>query len=240
MSTVCRLLPEINESGPFQMAADEALLNSAVQQRMASLRFYTWNVPTLSLGYFQPHTEHFANVAWLRRQTGGAAILHHLEWTYALALPSGAPWHDSESWICRFHHVIQRALREFGVVSHAVVCGEEQKLGPVLCFLHQTPGDVLMNGHKVVGSAQRRPHGAMLQHGSILLQQSPHTPNLPGIENLSGKSIKMGDLKNTILAEFKKEIQQPLEESDWTEAERTLTETLKRDKYGAAEWNEKR
>ena len=111
--------------------------------------------------------------AWVRRPTGGAAILHHLEITYALALPAGPPWHTSESWLCRFHHAVAAALKGFGVESRAVVCGEEQKLGPFLCFQHQTPGDLLVEGHKVVGSAQRRPHGATMQHGSILLRPEP-------------------------------------------------------------------
>ena len=69
------------------------------------------------------------------------------------------------------------------------MCGEEKKLGPFLCFQHQTPGDLLVAGHKVVGSAQRRPHGATMQHGSILLRRSPHAPALPGIADLSETPI---------------------------------------------------
>ena len=75
------------------MAADEALLRSALDRKVASLRFYTWTVPTLSVGYFQPHEEReITDVAWVRRPTGGDAILHHLEITYCLALPTGPPW----------------------------------------------------------------------------------------------------------------------------------------------------
>lgn len=222
------------------MAADEALLTSAVEQGQASLRFYTWREPTLSLGYFQRHEERLPDVAWLRRPTGGAAILHHHEWTYALALPAGSPWHNNENWLCRFHHAIQRALRDWRIESHAVVCGEEQKLGPVLCFLHQTPGDLLVNGHKVVGSAQRRPHGAMLQHGSILLRQSPHTPMLPGIEDLSATTVPMADLKQAILAQFTKELGVPLVDDDWTAREQEAITQVEQSKYAIPAWNEKR
>ena len=87
------------------------------------------------------------------------------------------------------HHVIAEALEPFGVKMRAVVCGEEKKLGEVLCFLHQTPGDLLIDSHKVVGSAQRKLHSAILQHGSILLRQSAHTPCLPGIKELSGVDL---------------------------------------------------
>src|SRR5262245_22602381 len=103
---VCRLLPTADRSGSANMARDEVLLRSALDRGVASLRFYTWSEPTLSLGYFQAHVERLADpllaeVAWVRRPTGGAAILHDRELTYALALPAGAPWHTDESWLCR-------------------------------------------------------------------------------------------------------------------------------------------
>src|SRR5258708_29095839 len=113
--TTCRLLPTIASPGAINMALDEALLRSALERKVASLRFYTWSEPTLSLGYFQKHTERLPGVAWVRRPTGGDAILHHHELTYALALPAGPPWHSAESWLCRFHHAIAAALRQFGV-----------------------------------------------------------------------------------------------------------------------------
>jgi lipoate-protein ligase A len=227
------------------MAADEVLLRSALERDVASLRFYTWDEPTLSLGYFQPHADRLADsilaeVAWVRRPTGGAAILHHLELTYALALPAGPPWHSSESWLCRFHHAVAAALKSFGVESRAVVCGEEKKLGPFLCFQHQTPGDLLVAGHKVVGSAQRRPHGATMQHGSILLRRSPNAPALPGIVDLSMTPIDNADLERRIVAELKRETGWTFEADDWTVDERHDAAELEGEKYGTAAWNEKR
>jgi lipoyl(octanoyl) transferase len=236
----CRLLPTAAAPGPTNMALDEALLRSALERKTASLRFYTWAEPTLSLGYFQKHADRRPGVAWVRRPTGGDAILHHHELTYALALPAGPPWHTAESWLCRFHHAIQAALRQFGVEAQTVVCGEEQRLGPFLCFQHQTPADLRIAGHKVAGSAQRRPHGAMLQHGSILLRQSPHAPELPGITDLTGKAIETSDLEWAIVAELEKEAGWTFEPADWTDEERRVAVELERDKYAATEWNEKR
>lgn len=236
----CRLLPTSAASGPTNMARDEALLRSALEDR-ASLRFYTWAEPTLSLGYFQPWKERSPKeVSWVRRPTGGDAILHHRELTYSLALPAGKPWHDAESWLCRMHHIIQATLKGYGVASRGVVCGEERRLGPYLCFAHQTPADLVIDGHKVVGSAQRRPHGATMQHGSILLARSEHAPTLPGIAELAGVSIEPTDLANRLAAAFADATGWTMVADDWTEEELATASELERSKYSAGEWNERR
>jgi lipoate-protein ligase A len=243
--TVCRLLPTETASGSMNMALDEALLQSALDRGVGTLRFYFWSEPTLSLGYFQSHTERSADpllrdVAYVRRPTGGAAILHHLEITYALALPAGPPWHNSENWICRMHYAIAGALRRFEVNASPVVCGEEQKLGPHLCFLHQTPADLRINGHKVVGSAQRRPRGATMQHGSILLRRSPYAPKLPGIYDLAGRDLDSNELASAIVAELSAATGWAFEPKDWTDAERRAADEIERTKYATREWNNKR
>src|SRR5947208_3547802 len=156
MTPRVRLLPFETLPGPANMAADEAMLEGA-EAGVASLRFYGWAEPTLSLGYFQPsgdkHTDpRLAGLPWVRRATGGAALVHHHEVTYALALPAGRPWQSAgESWVCRFHRLIAAALTPAGAVTRAVICGEEKRLGAVLCFLHQTPGDLLAASAKVGG-----------------------------------------------------------------------------------------
>jgi lipoyl(octanoyl) transferase len=190
-----RLLPTSTAPGPVQMATDDNMLGDS-----PALRFYFWDRPTLSLGYFQPAAEAkarpgFESLALVRRATGGAAILHgDGDLTYALALPADKHFHTGESWLCRVHHAIQSALSNFGVRSEGVVCGAEKKLGPVLCFLHQTPADILVGPHKVAGSAQRKNRGALLQHGTIRLRTSRFTPELPGIYELTGKRIVPGEL----------------------------------------------
>jgi lipoyl(octanoyl) transferase len=242
---VCRLLRSPSQGDTFNMAFDEALLISALEQKQASLRFYGWSEPTVSLGYFQPYTdrlkfERLRELKWVRRQTGGATIVHHRELTYALALPSGAPWHTGESWLCRFHHIVVDALKTLGVPSKAVVCGEEKKLGDVLCFLDQTPGDLVIDGHKVLGSAQRRPHGALLQHGSLLLEMSPHTPELPGIAELSGKTLAFEDVREAIVAEIRQATGWAFEEAVPSATESENARRLASTKYGHRDWNEKR
>jgi lipoate-protein ligase A len=233
-------MPTLASPGAMNMAIDEALLRSALDRKVASLRFYTWTEPTLSLGYFQKHTERLPGVAWVRRPTGGDAILHHHELTYCLALPAGPPWHTSESWLCRMHHAIAAALRQLRVETQAVVCGQEQRLGPFLCFQHQTAADLRIAGHKVVGSAQRRPHGAMMQHGSILLRTSPHAPELPGITDLTGVEIAIPGLQQAIVDALARETGWSFVPDAWTGREWLDAVDLEREKYATAAWNEKR
>ena len=91
-----RLIIDPPSPGPWNMAVDEVLLMDAVENGNATLRFYQWSEPTLSLGYFQAFADrkqHFAsrNCAIVRRQSGGGAILHDHELTYSFVLPPGDP-----------------------------------------------------------------------------------------------------------------------------------------------------
>src|SRR6266852_2580802 len=163
----CRLMPYAVASGALNMAADEALLESA-QAGVASLRFYGWSEPTLSLGYFQSERSRVSNhllagLPFVRRPTGGDALVHDHEVTYALALPAGAPWQTGKSWLQRMHGIISAALEQWGVVAPLSSPADNPPFGGVLCFQHITPGDIVIGLDKVVGSAQRRQRGALLQ-----------------------------------------------------------------------------
>jgi lipoate-protein ligase A len=228
------------------MAADEVMLETA-GVGVASLRFYGWSTPTLSLGYFQPaairHTDaRLAGLPFVRRATGGDALVHHHELTYGIALPQGPPWQKRrESWVQRMHALIRATFQELGVSLSG--CGEEKKLGPVLCFHHQTPCDLLLQSHKVVGSAQRKARGALLQHGAILLAQSPHTPSLPGLHELAAfdPSPPSRDLLiQAILTTLHEDTGWTLTPADWTPTESLRAATLVAEKYASPVWNAKR
>ncbi len=133
LNTKCRLLPCIEADGPHNMAADEVLLQSAIRG-LASLRFYGWISATVSLGYFQPERRRHddsrvAALPFVRRASGGDALVHHHEVTYALAVPAGAPWLSDEPWPKRMHAIIAAALNEFGIESHVHV----RTVGPAIC-----------------------------------------------------------------------------------------------------------
>jgi lipoate-protein ligase A len=243
MAPELRLLPFASADGATNMARDEAMLESAATRDVASLRFYTWTDPTLSLGYFQPSTARsvLAPMAWVRRSTGGAGIVHHRELTYSFALPSRAEWTSKEGWICRFHYLLRDVLALQGIESNLVVCGEEKKLGDVLCFLDQTPGDLLVQGSKVAGSAQRKMRGALLQHGSILLRSSEHAPHLKGINDFAGKELFTPQALADLLArKFAANTGAKLEPGDWTADERERVLEIRSEKYANSDWNARR
>jgi len=240
----CRLLSFLSADGPAQMAADDVLLESA-GAGAAALRFYSWSVPTLSLGYFQParlreQDPLLASLPWLRRPSGGAALVHHHELTYALALPAGLPWHGGEPWLCRMHRVIAAALARLGAVTQSCCAVEAEPITGVLCFQHQTRGDLLIETSKVVGSAQRRQRGALLQHGAILLAASPFAPQLPGIRELCGRQLAPEEVQDTVQRAFAEETGWHLCAEGWTEREQERRTELTVVKYRKDAWNRKR
>ena len=242
---IVRLLPLEVRDGPGNMAADEVMLEAAVADN-ASLRFYTWQPPTLSLGYFQPHSVRESDpllqaLPFVRRPSGGATLVHDRELTYALALPAGNQWQPrGQSWICRMHEIIAEALRSLGIEVQTVACGQEKKLGNVLCFQHQTPGDLILTGHKIVGSAQRKQRGTLLQHGAILLAHSESTPALPGIRELSGVQIGPEELAGRIQDSFQRRAGSEFRQQFWTDAEVAAIREVAQFKYKSEQWNRKR
>jgi lipoate-protein ligase A len=245
-AVACRLLPDSVADGPWQMAADEVMLESAAAGT-ASLRFYRWSVPTLSLGYFQPeavrHSDNrLADLPFVRRPTGGATLVHDRELTYALALPLAIAGHRrGAEWLGRMHGVVAEALGRLGAVVRLVGPAERRKLGEVLCFLDQTPCDLVAAGHKVVGSAQRKHKSALLQHGGILLARSDSTPALPGLHELTGFPAEgFEGLEHEIVAGLQVREGWQITPGEWTAAEAKRREELMRTKYSHPSWNMKR
>ena len=241
-----RFLPLIEQSGPWQMAADEAMLATAASHGVATLRFYRWSEPTLSLGYFQPHARRMEfpllrSLPLLRRATGGATLVHDQEITYALALPATPAWQPlGPRWIKQVHQIIAASLADLGIQTQLVGDHAEQKLGPFLCFLHQTPGDILYGSSKVVGSARRKQRGALLQHGGILLAKSKFTPELPGIFDLAVQQFDSETIIESIVRRCAREMTSNLEPDDWTDEERVHTAKMMTERYANPAWNEKR
>ena len=241
---VCRLLSYARADGPHNMAADQVLLEAAAAG-VASLRFYGWSEATLSLGYFQSARvrqahEELDHLPYVRRPTGGATLVHHYEVTYALSLPARAPWHTAEPWLQRMHGIIACALQELGVATRLHLPGEETSHAGVLCFRHFTPGDLLIGAAKVVGSAQRRQRGALVQHGAILLARSPYTPALPGIQELCQRTLSVDDLTAAVRGEIVRRTGWDLVGGDWSALERERIEKLVAERYTCDRWNRKR
>jgi lipoate-protein ligase A len=176
--------------GAWNMAFDEALLEAAATRGETALRIYRWSEPTLSLGYFQKEIppdlpETLRGLPRVRRLSGGGAILHDHEWTYACALPKGHPLTvRTEDLYDIVHAAILRAFARLGIAAGVRGESNRQADARFLCFERGDARDILIAGRKVVGSAQRRRKGAVLQHGSVVLRTSSFAPHLPGVADL--------------------------------------------------------
>jgi lipoate-protein ligase A len=194
--------------GPWNMAVDQAILDSVQAGGPAVLRFYRWDRATLSFGYFQGCGERLGHAASsqipvVRRSSGGGAIVHDCELTYSLSVPVRASVHRQTTRIYRLvHDAIIAAADDFGIrlerfadTGRSPTRNSEQ---PFLCFQRRTDDDLILAGYKVVGSAQRRASRAVLQHGSILIEASPHAPELPGMNQFMAKPIDSTSLVHRI------------------------------------------
>jgi lipoate-protein ligase A len=204
----CRLIIDSPGAGAWNMALDEALLESAQTEGIATLRYYRWSEPTLSLGYFQPHADRrlhatSASCHLVRRASGGGAILHDRELTYSIALPGGHPLAArAQRLYDAVHGSLIETLARLGVPAQLYSPSEaaatsdaaRQTSKPFLCFQRRECGDVILDGFKIAGSAQRRQRGAVLQHGSILLARSEFAPELPGLVDLTKRGVPLQEL----------------------------------------------
>jgi lipoate-protein ligase A len=165
-------------SAAMNMAIDEALLETAMDP---TIRFYRWRSTALSFGYFGK----FSDVAiyatkrdLVRRWTGGGVVFHGDDLTYSIVIPASDPAFDESS--IAIYEKIHRALADAlnGVGERAVVAGGGDPGGIALgkhaasvsgydCFANPVRADVMMDGRKIAGAAQRRTRRALLQQGSV-------------------------------------------------------------------------
>lgn len=158
------------------MAMDVALMARAARTGEAVLRVYTWATPVLSfgrnqtaLGWYDPGRLAAMQIGAVRRPTGGRAILHHREVTYSVTAPL-RPALSIRAFHARVNALLLHALHALGVAAEAAprpVTPTRPTAAP--CFERPAAGELVAGGRKLVGSAQWRDDGAVLQHGSILV-----------------------------------------------------------------------
>ena len=196
-----RLIPLMEATGAEHMAIDSWLLNQYVQGlQPPSLRFYTWRLPTISLGYHQHQfPDHWKTlkhngqpIDLVRRPTGGRAVLHQGELTYAL-VTSGLAGSRREVYqqLCQFLIEGWQALGvelSFGNTERSYVKSPN-------CFGTATAADLVTNdGYKLIGSAQVYREGSVLQHGSMRLQ-----PDSELFYRVFGENVRQPTLPNQLV-----------------------------------------
>ncbi len=269
--------------GDYLMALDEALLESVIKGGTPVIRFYTWRPATLSLGVNQPVGEIDPEeclrrgFGLVRRLTGGRAVLHQHELTYSVIAREGDP--RVSGGVIESYRKISAALvdglRSLGTdvglaepnpaLYRAIAASRRQpepeetaesSFGAV-CFDVASAYEITAGGRKLVGSAQARRGGAILQHGSILLDidwdawvsvfsyateagKQRANAKLPtrmtSLREELGRLVTPEEVKAALVRSFEQTLKVELTPSTLNEQEKVATEQLAREKYGSDAW----
>ena len=240
-----RLIIDGAAAGSLNMGIDEALLKTASEQGACVLRFYQWSEPTLSLGYFQKykdrsnHQESSLNTC-VRRSTGGGAILHDNEITYSLCMPNSNRFSkQSELLYATVHEAIIESLLGQNILAEKAK-RIQRSPEPFLCFQRRAGGDILIDGIKVCGSAQRRWKNAILQHGSLLLAKSSCAPQLAGIKEITGIFVKASQLIESLVGILESKLRISFVQSEISTEIASLGKKIETNKYSNPQWTAKR
>jgi lipoyl(octanoyl) transferase len=285
-----RMLTSYDQQGGYLMALDEALLESVIAGGAPVVRFYTWRPATLSLGVNQPVREIDPDevarrgFSLVRRLTGGRAVLHQHELTYSVIARENDPRVSGgviESYR-KISAALVEGLRDLGVeVSLAepskamframaaarrdadlneTTATEADSSHGAVCFDAASAYEVTVGGRKLVGSAQARRGGVVLQHGSILLdidwdawvsvfayasdagKQRAYL-KLPGrmtsLKHELGREVRVEETQRAIAAAFERVMNITLEPTALSTTEATEAERLAREKYESPAWTTK-
>lgn len=268
-------------SGPcspfFNMALDEALLDWHSKGSIPPvLRFYEWNPATLSIGYFQQverdvnmQAVKAQNLGFVRRPTGGRAVLHDQELTYSVIVSESYPQMPVS--VTEAYRVISEGIllgfQNLGLHAYFSVPETQEQLDDLkkpksaVCFDAPSWYELVVEGKKVAGSAQTRQKGVILQHGAILLDLDEEL--LLSVFNFSSpeakehmrkklpeKAVAMNQFVETpftveqCITAFSKGFEQALDIElipyELTEAQYLFVEQLAQKKYASDEWNFKK
>lgn len=267
-----RVIKNNTYSGAMNMAIDEAIMISYKEGKSKpTLRFYTWEPACLTIGYFQKLEKEIdldkcreLGIDYVRRATGGRAVLHEDELTYSIIVGEDNKLIDSsinESYKFISQGIV-KGLEIEGLEVDELSKGERitrEKLSAA-CFNTHASYEITINNKKVVGSAQHRRDGVILQHGSIVIDfdvdklfemiktKTPElkerakrftTSKASGIKIETGKSIDMKSLEESIIKGFEYVFGVKFEESELSEYELDLANKLY-GKYISKEYTSKR
>jgi lipoate-protein ligase A len=199
----------------WNMALDEALLHTAAKRGRPLLRVYAWDKPSVSFGYFQKFPASLAERHdVVRRPTGGGVVYHIQDTTYTVVIPPAHALYAMKTAdaYCALHKAVAAAFQSPPELHHAPVHSPH---GSYECFQRPVHGDVVADGRKLAGAAQRRTKHGMLHQGSIAVE-------------IPAEQLRRG---------FEEELGIRFEEYRLADAENALAEKLTREKYATDAWN---
>ena len=259
--TAWRLLVTEPLDGATNMALDEAILLARIREiAPPTLRFFSWEPPTVSLGYGQRleaiNVEACGRlgVGLVRRPTGGSAIYHDTlerEVTYSVVARAG-DFDGSGDLLETYRWIgagLTAGLRLLGVPAEMVpVKPSDPSAMPAFCFARTGSYEIELAGQKLVGSAQRRQGGAFLQHGSVLLgadvarlrvlfpQEGDPLAEMTTLEEALGRRPAFDDVVQALAAGLRETHGLDLALGGLTRDEEALMERLIREKYATEAW----
>ncbi|OGO13757.1 MAG: hypothetical protein A2Y53_03205 [Chloroflexi bacterium RBG_16_47_49] len=253
------------------MALDEAVMESVEQNKVPpTLRLYAWEPPCLSIGYAQPFKDidfirlNDLKYDWVRRPTGGRAILHTDELTYSVIAPSSDPRVSGgvlESYQ-RLSSALMTALHSLNIPAESQPnrAGTRDRLNGAVCFEVPSNYEIVIHGKKLIGSAQARRKHAILQHGTLPLwgdltritqvlafsdeqnRKDAATRLLSHattVEMVLGGKLSWQNVVQAFIFGFQSELNLELMPTDLSEREQLLAEKLVQDKYTHPSWLER-
>jgi lipoyl(octanoyl) transferase len=264
-----RLVTTAPRHGAWNMAVDESLLEFVTRRASPPiLRLYSWNPPCLSLGYAQPAADAdqqaLAHHGWqlVRRPTGGRAILHTDELTYAVIAPDDEPrlrGNLLESYQ-RISQALLYALQLLELPAKAdgspAILADSKSPNPV-CFEVPSNYEITAGGKKLIGSAQSRRLGGVLQHGTLPLSgdlaritQVLHFPEeteraraahkllarATTVEAVLGRPVTWESAAACFVEAFREMLKLDFVSEQLTPAESARADALVAEKYGHRDW----
>ncbi|MCA8975797.1 MAG: lipoate--protein ligase family protein [Planctomycetes bacterium] len=234
-----RLLIDAPAEAAWNMAVDEALLHRG---QGATLRLYGWSPHAVSLGYFQRISDFAdlpASTPLVRRLTGGGAIYHGSEITFALAVDAGTLPRDIGASYRLLHDAAVEALAAHGITCERLRSGAPQHSRPQQRWCFATPGqdDLVTARGKLLGSAQRRiqqPRPRVLHHGSLVVHRADATPFTAAIaDTIDLAPRQLALLQSSLATAFAAALRRELAPGTLTDSERELADELRLTRYAA-------
>ncbi|MBE0690587.1 MAG: lipoate--protein ligase family protein [Anaerolineae bacterium] len=265
-----RLINDSPTIGAHNMAVDEAILRAVVDgAQPPTLRLYAWEPACLSLGYGQRVTDldwaRLAAHGWdaVRRLTGGRAILHTDELTYSVALPLDHELADGDvvQSYRRISTALLAALRTLGVQPAADPLHEPLRSVDPVCFETPSHYEITVDGRKLIGSAQARKHGGVLQHGAFPLHgdiaricdaltyddeaardtaKAHVRARALTLEEALGRRVGWSEAAQAVIDGFRDTFDLELDLQPLSAAEQTAAAQIRDDVYAADTWTHRR
>lgn len=249
-----RFLITEGNSAAMNMAIDRAILVANSDNLVPpTVRFYNWNPPAISIGYFQSLAEEVdldncekLGVDYVRRITGGGAVFHEEELTYSLVIPEAHP------------QIPKNIMESYGRICGAIIKGLENLN---IESEYKPINDIISAGKKISGNAQTRKMGTVLQHGTILMDVDVDkmfsilkVPNekikdklisdvkerVTSIKIILGKPVGFDDVADSMKKGFEEEFNVELVLGCLTENEKNLAEKFEKEVFSHRDWNHRR